>query len=130
MRYRRANAAGGTYFFTVNPAERRSDVWVRHIDGLHAAMKTVKDVHPFAILAMVALPEHLHAIGRLPPGDANYPLRWSLIKAGFSRRLAKGEHIRASPICQDTFRRSYNLSQTRSKIVGLQASYRKVRSHL
>ena len=96
MRYRRANAAGGTYFFTVNVAERRSDVLVRHIDDLRAAMKTVKDAYPFAILAMVVLPEHLHAIWRLPPGDADYPLRWSLIKAGFSRRLAKGEHLRAS----------------------------------
>jgi putative transposase len=56
MRYRRADAAGGTYFFTVNLAERRSDVLVRHIDESRAAMKTVKDVHPFAILAMVVLP--------------------------------------------------------------------------
>ncbi|MEQ1834861.1 MAG: hypothetical protein ABL862_00175 [Candidatus Nitrotoga sp.] len=76
-------------------AKRRSDVLVRHFDGLRAVMKTVKDAHPFAILAMVVLPEHLHVIWRLPPGDADYPLRWSLIKAGFSRRLAKGEHIHA-----------------------------------
>jgi len=96
MRYRRADAAGGTYFFTVNLAERRSDLLVRHIDDLRAAMKTVKDAHPFAILTMVVLPEHLHAIWRLPPDDADYPLHWSLIKAGVSRRLAKGEHIRAS----------------------------------
>jgi REP element-mobilizing transposase RayT len=73
MRYRRADAAGGTYFFTVNLAERRSDVLVRHIDDLRAAMKTVKDTHSFAILAMVVLPEHLHAICRLPPDDADYP---------------------------------------------------------
>ena len=33
---------GGTYFFTVNLAERRSDTLVRHIDDLRAAMKTVK----------------------------------------------------------------------------------------
>jgi len=32
----------------------------------------------------------------LLPGDADYSLRWSFIKAGFSRRLAKGEHIRVS----------------------------------
>jgi putative transposase len=96
MRYRRANAAGGTYFFTVNLAERRFDLLVRHIDDLRASMKKVKYAHPFAILTMVVLPEHLHAIWRLPPGDADYPLCWALIKAGFSRRLAKGEHIRAS----------------------------------
>ncbi|CAH1189692.1 hypothetical protein NTGBS_1090004 [Candidatus Nitrotoga sp. BS] len=69
---------------------------VRYFDDLRAAMKTVKDAHPFALLAMVVLPERLHAIRCLPPDDADYPLRWSLIKAGFSRRLAKGEHIRAS----------------------------------
>ncbi|OGT36156.1 MAG: transposase [Gammaproteobacteria bacterium RBG_16_51_14] len=96
MRYRRADAAGGTYFFTVNLADRRSDVLVQHIDDLREVMKTVKDAHPFTILAMVVLPEHLHAIWRLPQGDADYPLRWSLIKAGFSRRLVKGEPICAS----------------------------------
>jgi len=95
MRYRRANAAGGTYFFTINVAERCSDLLVRHIDDFRAAMKIVKGAHPFAILAMV-LPEHLHVIWRLPPGDVDYPLHWSLIKPGLSRRLAKGEHIRAS----------------------------------
>ena len=95
MRYRRADAEGGTYFFTVNMAERRSDVLVRRIDDLRAAIKTVKDAHPFAILAMVVLPKHLLAIWRLPPGDADYP-RWLLIKAGFSQRLAKDEHIRVS----------------------------------
>ncbi|RFC38649.1 MAG: hypothetical protein DID89_2727548339 [Candidatus Nitrotoga sp. CP45] len=71
-------------------------------------MKTVKDTHPFAILAMVVLPEHLHAIWRLPLDDADYPLRWSLIKAGFSRRLARGEHITfvpaAKPSMSEIFR--------------------------
>ena len=96
MRYRRATAAGGTYFFTVNLAERRSDVLVRYVDGLRTVLKKVKEKHPFSILAMVILPEHLHAIWRLPPDDADYPLRWSLIKGGFSRLLAKSERIRAS----------------------------------
>jgi putative transposase len=59
-------------------------------------MKSVKDAHPFTILAMVALPEHLHAIWRLPPDDADYPFCWSFIKAGFSRRLVKSERICAS----------------------------------
>ena len=40
MLYRRAVAAGGTCFFTVNLAERRSDLLVRHIDDLRAAMKS------------------------------------------------------------------------------------------
>jgi putative transposase len=75
IRYPRAHAAGGTTFFTINLAERRSDLWVRHIDDLRATMKAVKDAHPFAILAMGVLPELLHAIWRLPPDDADYPLR-------------------------------------------------------
>ena len=41
MCYRRTDAAGGTYFFTVNLAERHSDLLVRHIDDLRAAMNTM-----------------------------------------------------------------------------------------
>ena len=96
MRYRRADAAGGTYFFTVNLADRRSDLLLRRIEDLRAAHRSVIRAHPFVIVAMVVLPEHLHAVWRLPPGDADYPLRWSLIKANFSRRQADGEFIRAS----------------------------------
>jgi putative transposase len=38
----------------------------------------------------------LHAIWRLPEGDADFPLRWSLIKAAFSRTIPKTEMIRHS----------------------------------
>jgi len=77
-------------------AQRKSDVLVRNIDVLRAVLGHVKSAHSFSVVAMVVLPEHLHAIWRLPPGDANYPMRWSLIKAGFSRRLNKVEPIGAS----------------------------------
>lgn len=50
------------YCFKVNLAEWRADLLVRYIDDLRAIMKTVKDAHQFVILAMVVLPEHLHAI--------------------------------------------------------------------
>ena len=36
--YRRNRVAGGTYFFTVNLAERRSDLLVLHIDTLRDAV--------------------------------------------------------------------------------------------
>jgi putative transposase len=96
MRYRRAKAEGGTYFFTVNLADRHSDLLVRHIGALRAVTQAVKAAQPFAIVAMVVLPEHLHAIWRLPSGDADFPLRWSQIKAGFSRRLPGDERIGSS----------------------------------
>ncbi len=96
MRYRRSNIGGGTYFFTVNLAERSRSLLVDHIDTLREAIRFVKERHPFHIDAMVVLPDHVHAVWTLPYGDADYPTRWMLIKAGFSRRLPKGERINAS----------------------------------
>jgi len=94
MKYRRARMAGATFFFTVNLADRNADTLVRYADEVRSVVHTVKQTHPFSIVAMVVLPEHLHAIWRLPEGDADYPTRWSLIKAGFSRRIPAGERIR------------------------------------
>lgn len=100
MRYRRADVAGGTYFFTVNLAERKRTLLVDHIDILRSVMEKVKKAHPFRIEAMVILPDHLHAIWTLPDGDVDYPLRWSLIKAGFSRHLPKTERRNLSRIAK------------------------------
>ena len=96
MRYRRANIPGAAYFFTVNLADRKSCLLTAHIDVLRNAMRKIRQSHPFDIIAMVVLPDHLHAIWRLPEGDANFPLRWSLIKAAFSRAIPKTEVIRRS----------------------------------
>ena len=96
MRYRRILVPGGTYFFTLTLARRRSDLLVRHISALREAMRVVKERHPFSIIAMVVMPDHLHAIWRLPQGDADYPLRWSLIKSGFSRRISQRELLTPS----------------------------------
>ena len=96
MRYRRCDISGGTYFFTVNLAERLQGLLVQHIDVLRNAVRTVKQRHPFYIDAMVILPDHVHAVWSLPEGDADYPTRWLFIKAQFSRSLPTGERIRAS----------------------------------
>ena len=90
--YRRARTQGATYFFTVNCAERRGNqLLIEHIDLLRQAFRKVKSDHPFQIDAMVVLPDHLHCIWTLPPGDADYKTRWALIKAGFSRAIPAGE---------------------------------------
>ncbi|MBL8473326.1 MAG: transposase [Rhodocyclaceae bacterium] len=96
MRYRRATIAGGTYFFTVNLEDRQQTLLVGHINELREALREVKTVHPFNIDAMVILPDHMHALWTLPPGDTDYAKRWMLIKAGFSRLLPKAEQISAS----------------------------------
>lgn len=88
--YRRPRIAGATIFFTVNLADRRSDILVRHVDFLRTAIRQTKAERPFRIDAFVVLPDHLHCVWTLPPGDCDYSLRWRLIKARFSRVLPKG----------------------------------------
>ena len=61
---------------------------MRHIDRLRRIYKVVQNKYPFESVAVCVLPDHLHAVWTLPPGDANFPLRWALIKSGFSRGLA------------------------------------------
>lgn len=96
MQYRRVDIAGGTYFFTVNLADRSGRLLVEHVDALRHAVHVVKHRHPFAIVAWVALPDHMHAIWTLPEGDSDFSGRWSLIKAGFSRAMVRTEDISAS----------------------------------
>ncbi len=96
MRYRRSNVAGGTYFFTVNLANRTHDLLVTQVDTLRAVTRTVRSRHPFEILAWFVLPNHLHSIWTLPPDDTDFPTRWSLIKAGFSRGVERSESIAPS----------------------------------
>ena len=96
--YCRAWHPGATYFFTVNLARRNSTLLVDRIDVLRDAIRHVRRRHPFVIDAMVVMPEHLHAVWTLPPGDADFATRWRLIKTGFSRRIPAGERRTTSRI--------------------------------
>ena len=96
MRYRRADIKGGTYFFTVNLADRKNTLLVDEIEILRIVISMVKKQHPFQLDAMVVLPEHLHALLTLPENDKDFATRWMLIKAGFSRQLPKLEQINDS----------------------------------
>jgi putative transposase len=83
---------GGTYFFTVNLLGRgENDLLVRHFDALRDAFARVREVRPFSMVAWVVLPEHLHCIWTLPPGDSDYPARWRAIKSSFSRSIESAE---------------------------------------
>ena len=94
--YRRNFICGGSFFFTANLAERRLRLLVDDIDLLRRVFRYVRRCHPFDIEAIVVLPDHLHAIWTLPEGDADFALRWRLIKSTFSRSLATGETISKS----------------------------------
>lgn len=94
--YRRDHTPGSTWFFTLNLADRQSRALTDNIDllrtGFHYCMKR----YPWHIDAIVILPDHLHALWTLPPGDADYALRWRLIKTWFSRNLSIDERVSES----------------------------------
>jgi putative transposase len=89
VRYRRNFVAGGTYFFTATLVDRKSQALVQHIAALREAFRATRNGHPFAVDAVVILPDHLHIVMRLPVGDADFPNRWHLIKRRFTAAVAK-----------------------------------------
>jgi putative transposase len=89
VRYRRNHMPGGTFFFTVTLADRRARLLVENIDLLRAAFRTARSERPFAIDAIVVLPEHLHVVMTLPSGDADFSGRWRRIKGYFSSALLR-----------------------------------------
>ena len=58
---------------------------------MREALRGARAPYPFEIDAWMVLPDHMHCIWTLPPGDTDYTLRWRLIKADFSKRLPKTE---------------------------------------
>ena len=87
-RYRRSQTGGGLFFFTVNLADRKSRLLVEQIDRLRQAHTIARKHYPFRTLAYCVMPEHMHAIWRLPKNDAAFGLRWGIIKRAFSKDLA------------------------------------------
>ena len=87
MQYRRAFTPGGTYFFTVVTEGRRPLLRsVEAVDVLREAFRVISQSRPFVIDAIVILPDHIHCIWTLPPGDADFATRWRLIKTRFTKR--------------------------------------------
>jgi putative transposase len=94
--YRRNRVPGGTYFFTVNLLDRRSDLLVTHIRSLRPSVARVRHLMPFHIDAWVVLPDHMHALWTLPEGDVDFSRRWQAIKMAFSKTLDPVEPLSAS----------------------------------
>lgn len=101
-RYRRSNATGATFFFTVVTHRRQrilTDAPVRL--ALRDAIRHVRAQWPFAIDAWVLLPDHLHCIWTLPLNDADFGRRWGCIKRLATRAVA-AEYAR--PECRTASR--------------------------
>ncbi|MCD0423881.1 transposase [Rhodopseudomonas sp. BR0M22] len=108
VQYRRNLIPGGTFFFTVALADRRSTLLIDHIAGLRSAFQKARLDKPFRVDAMVVLPDHLHVIMTLPEADADFPGRWKAIKAAFSRSVAA-----AIPTLRPNRRGGYRIWQSR-----------------
>ena len=79
--YLRAYQPGGIYFFTLVTHQRAR--WLVNDAArarLRDALRKVARARPFHIDAFVLLPDHLHAIWRLPEGDCDFSTRWRLVK--------------------------------------------------
>ena len=96
--YRRVRIDGGTFFFTLALADRSSDLLVRDIDRLRRVYAAVQRRRPFDTVAICILPDHLHAIWALPPGDSDFARRWNLIKGSFSRGLPAASRSRSKVV--------------------------------
>lgn len=88
--YRRNFVPGGTFFFTVTLSDRRAHHLTKHIDVLRQAFRITRRERPFDIVAIVVLPDHLHTMFVMPPGDADFSGRWRRIKSLFTRALVAG----------------------------------------
>jgi len=86
-RYRRYHVRCGTYFFTINLLERRSDLLVRHIDALREAVRLTRRRRSFHIDGWVVLPDHMHCVITLPEGDDDFSNRIKAIKIRFVRSI-------------------------------------------
>ncbi len=99
--YRRAFVPGGCWFFTVNLLERRKTLLVDHIATLREAVATTRKSYCFTINAFVVLPDHVHAVWNLPPGDCDFSTRWRLIKSRFAKALPKREQLSAVRVARN-----------------------------
>ncbi|HLD68990.1 MAG TPA: hypothetical protein VJA19_23495 [Pseudomonas sp.] len=88
--YRRAREPGALYFFTLVSHGRRPLLTAPELRAsLRLAIQDVRLRYPFRIEGWVLLPDHLHCIWRLPAGDADFGLRWSLIKRQVSQAVGR-----------------------------------------
>jgi REP element-mobilizing transposase RayT len=55
------------------------------VEVLRKVFRKVRQSRPFEIDAMVVMPDQLHCIWTLPPGDADFSTRWRLIKTWFTK---------------------------------------------
>ncbi|MNE48437.1 Transposase IS200 like protein [compost metagenome] len=109
--YRRAQDVGACYFFTLVTHQRQPVLTKPRLrEALRLAIVQVRQRYPFNICGWVLLPDHLHCLWQLPAGDADFGLRWSLIKRLTSQALPRAPGVISLSRC---LRRESGLWQRR-----------------
>ena len=72
-------------------------------ESLHNAIILTRVKRPFTIDAWVLLPDHLHGVWTLPPDDADFSTRWSII----TRQV--------SVSCREVYRRTQWITGSKQK---------------
>ncbi len=86
--YRRFYVPGGIVFLTLVTYQRIPLFsHPENISRLRVAIAKIRDEKPFEITAAVILPDHLHFLWTLPPGDSNYSQRVSRLKVLLTQSL-------------------------------------------
>ena len=88
--YRRAYVPGGSFFFTV-VVHRRKPLFndTAAVSLLGSVLRRCLLRWPFVVNAVVLLPDHLHTIWSLPPGDSDYSKRLGWTKKEFTQQWLK-----------------------------------------
>jgi putative transposase len=98
--YRRVNIPGSSVFLTLIAYDRAKTFSVpENIHKLRQACSIVVVEKPFTIDAAVILPEHIHFLWTLPPGDGDYSYRVGRMKVLFTRAL-RGANNLPDDVCE------------------------------
>ena len=91
--YRRVYIKGGTYFFTLVTHQRKPILLNNNVQILRDTFDYTKQHHPFQLIAISIMPDHLHCIWTLPGDNDNFSKRWQIIKKQFTLRSATEKPI-------------------------------------
>jgi putative transposase len=112
--YRRAYVPGGTFFLTFVTFERQRLLAEPYdIARLRRAIAAVKRERPFEIIAAAVMPDHIHFVWTLPPGDADFSSRAGRFKALFTRSLTASRTLEAATTRSRQRHRESNVWQRR-----------------
>ena len=89
--YFRSRVGGGVYFFTVVTYRRRPIFRTNRARVLlRESMDRIGRLRAWETVAFVLLPDHFHAIWRLPDGDSDYSWRMGRVKKLFTEGYLAG----------------------------------------